>query len=67
MSGKQELEITISNDGEVSINVHGAKGSSCLDLTKEIEESIGVVTEREKKSSFYESNDAEHVRITSED
>lgn len=67
MSGKQELEITISNDGEVSINVHGAKGSSCLDLTKEIEESIGVVTEREKKSSFYESNDAEHLRITSED
>lgn len=67
MSGKQELEITISNDGEVSINVHGAKGSSCLDLTKEIEESIGVVTEREKKSSFYESNDAERVRITSED
>lgn len=67
MSGKQELEITISNDGEVSINVHGAKGSSCLDLTKEIEESIGVVTEREKKSSFYESNDAERVRIASED
>ena len=67
MSGKQELEITISSDGEVSINVHGAKGSSCLDLTKEIEESIGVVTEREKKSSFYENNDAERVRIASED
>lgn len=67
MPGKQELEITISNDGEVSINVHGAKGSSCLDLTKEIEESIGVVIEREKKSSFYENDDNERVRIASED
>ncbi len=67
MPGKQELEISISNDGEVSINVQGAKGSSCLDLTKEIEESIGVVIEREKKASFYEKDDTGRVHIVGKD
>jgi hypothetical protein len=64
MSEKQELEIAISPEGEVTINVQGAKGSSCLDITRDIEEALGVVTEREKKSSFYEEHDASvEVRI----
>ena len=58
MVKKQELEISISAEGEVSINVIGAKGKKCLDLTKDFEEAIGIVTERETKPSFYESDDA---------
>lgn len=57
MSKKQELEISITADGEVSINVIGAKGKKCLDLTKDFEEAIGIVTERETKPSFYESEE----------
>lgn len=63
MSNKQELEISISETGEVSINVQGAKGSKCLDLTKELEDVIGTVTFREKKSSFYEQQDNEQVTV----
>ncbi len=63
MAQKQELDIQIANDGTVTINVQGAKGSSCLDLTKDLEESLGLVVDREKKSSFYEQDDKEHVRI----
>lgn len=63
---KQELDIEISNDGNVSINVQGAKGSSCLDLTKDLEESLGLVIEREKKSSFYEEDDHERQKIQGE-
>ena len=37
MSKKEELEISISNTGEVTINVIGAKGKSCIDMTKELE------------------------------
>lgn len=58
MAKKQELEISISAEGEVSINVIGAKGKRCLDLTKDFEEAIGIVTKRETKPSFYESEDA---------
>jgi hypothetical protein len=60
---KQELDIEISSDGTVTINVQGAKGSSCLDLTKDIEESLGLVLEREKKSSFYEKDEQENIMI----
>jgi hypothetical protein len=63
MSKKQELDIQIASDGTVTINVQGAKGSSCLDLTKDLEEALGLVTDREKKSSFYEQDDRESVRI----
>ncbi|MDR2901278.1 MAG: DUF2997 domain-containing protein [Treponema sp.] len=63
MAEKQELEIEISSDGNVTVNVHGAKGSSCRDLTKELEESIGFVTEREHKSSFYEADKDTNIQI----
>jgi hypothetical protein len=63
MAQKQELEIQISEDGTVTLNVQGAKGSSCLDLTKDIEESLGVVLEREKKPSFYENEQPGEVII----
>ena len=36
MARKEELEISISNTGEVTINVIGAKGSSCVDMTKDL-------------------------------
>ena len=58
MAKKQELEISISAEGEVSINVIGAKGKKCLDLTKDFEEAIGIVTERETKPSFYENEES---------
>lgn len=55
MAEKQELEISIAADGTVHIDVHGAKGKKCLDLTKDIEEALGTVTARETKSSYYEN------------
>lgn len=63
MSSKQELEIDISANGDVSINVHGVKSKLCLELTKELEECLGVVTEREKKSSFYEQDTTTQIQV----
>jgi hypothetical protein len=60
---KQELDIQISSDGNVMINVQGAKGKTCLDLTKDLEESLGLVIKRETKSSFYERDETEHAHI----
>ena len=47
MAEKQELEITISENGEVGINVLGAKGKNCMDMTKDLEDALGLVTNRE--------------------
>lgn len=57
MSKKEELEISISNTGEVTVNVIGAKGSSCIGMTKDLEESLGVVKKFEKKSEFYQKEE----------
>jgi hypothetical protein len=66
MSKKQELDIQIAHDGTVTINVLDGKGKSCLDLTKDLEESLGVVLNRETKSSFYEQEEPTSVRIQGE-
>jgi hypothetical protein len=63
MPKKQELDIQIARDGTVTVNVLDGKGKSCLDLTKDLEESLGVVLDREVKPSFYEQEEPETVRI----
>lgn len=60
---KQELEITITPDGEVKIEVKGVKGSSCVDLTKDIEEALGVVTDREHTSEYYQQETDQRQKI----
>lgn len=53
MSQKQEIEISISPTGEVELKVLGANGSSCLAMTKAIEDALGVVVAREKTAEYY--------------
>lgn len=66
MAGKQELDIQIAHDGTVTINVIDGKGKSCLDLTRGLEESLGVVLDRETKASFYEQEESQTVKIQGE-
>jgi len=54
MADMDELEITIDEEGNVSIKVVGGSGGGCVELTKEIEEALGVVTERELQAEFYQ-------------
>src|SRR5512133_2341554 len=37
----QEIEVTIGPDGKVMVQVRGAHGTKCLELTKELEEALG--------------------------
>lgn len=53
MVDKQELEITIDDDGNVTIKVVGVSGPECLKLTKEIEEALGTVVDRQRTNDFY--------------
>lgn len=59
MADKQELEIKIDDEGNVTIRVIGGDGPSCLALTKEIEEALGIVTDRQKTAAFYEERKTE--------
>jgi hypothetical protein len=50
----QELEITIDKEGRVQVAVRGVKGEGCLAITKNIENAVGTVEEREHTAEYYE-------------
>jgi hypothetical protein len=46
MASQHTVTVLIAKDGGTNITVDGVKGKSCLDITKVLEESLGVVTDR---------------------
>ncbi|MCL1817635.1 MAG: DUF2997 domain-containing protein [Spirochaetaceae bacterium] len=64
MAHKNELLVVISREGEVSLEVDGVTGPSCLDVTKDIEESLGRVTAREKKAAFHAGAREEELSLS---
>lgn len=57
MAVREEIEITVAPDGEVSVRVKGVKGSRCLDLTRWLEDELGTVRSRERSSEFYQEDE----------
>ncbi len=55
MAKKHEIEISIDDNGNVSIKVMGMKGKDCLAVTKDLEEALGIVRNREKTAEFYQT------------
>ena len=60
MSVKKEIEIVINAKGEVTFQVKGVKGGSCMDETKFLEQALGgeaAVVDQQKTSEFYEQSE----------
>jgi hypothetical protein len=64
---KTEITFTIAPDGTVSFEVEGVKGPDCLELTKGIEEELGVVTARDKTSEYYEVEEVAEQTVSLDD
>jgi len=57
---KQDIEIVINSKGEVTFQVKGVKGGSCIAETKFLEQALGgaaAVVDQQKTSEFYESSE----------
>ena len=55
---KQDIEIVINAKGEVTFQVKGIKGGSCLDETKFLEQALGgEVVDQQKTGEFYEQSE----------
>jgi hypothetical protein len=68
MAVKHELEIEISPTGEIQLKVKGVAGEGCLELTRALEEELGIVVEREKTSEYYQAEvDVEETVTVGED
>ncbi len=52
MSHLPEVTVTIKDDGTISVDVGGVKGTGCDALTKAIEEALGNVTAKQRKPEY---------------
>ena len=62
-----ELDIVIDEHGNISVQVNGVSGAECVELTKDLEDALGQVTERRKTAAYYEESASETVKISLED
>ncbi|HAN32080.1 MAG TPA: hypothetical protein DCQ06_10825 [Myxococcales bacterium] len=53
MAKRREIQFTIDDEGNVSLQVKGVEGADCESLTRDIEEALGVVRSRERTSEYY--------------
>ena len=53
MATKQAIEFSINPDGSVEIHPVGFKGKKCMEVTKEIEEALGIVRTCNYTSEYY--------------
>lgn len=51
---EEKIRVKISKDGNVNLEVDGVKGEGCIALTEELEEELGIVTQRTKKREYHE-------------
>jgi hypothetical protein len=57
---KQDIEIVINQKGEVTFEVKGVKGGSCIAETKFLEEALGgdaAVVDQQKTGEYYEQSE----------
>jgi hypothetical protein len=57
---KQDIEIVINAKGEVTFQVKGVKGGSCIAETKFLEQALGgdaAVVDQQNTSEFYEGSE----------
>jgi hypothetical protein len=60
MSAKKEITIVINAKGEVTYEMKGVKGGSCLAETEFLQQALGgesAIVDQQKTSEFYEQSE----------
>ena len=61
---QQTIKFTVKQDGTVTEEVIGVVGNDCENLTKRIEERLGVVERVEHKPEYYELKQTTEDHVT---
>jgi hypothetical protein len=61
---QQKVKFTIRQDGTITEEVMGVIGNECENLTKRIEERLGVVERVEHKAEYYEQKQTTEGNVT---
>lgn len=55
MAEKQEVELFISEDGEVKVHIKGMRGPGCVKVLDTLTGKVGTEKERHLRREYYES------------
>jgi hypothetical protein len=58
---KPQIIVTITPEADTTVTVKGAKGSSCKDLTKQLERALGATTHDANTQEMYEHGESRIV------
>lgn len=58
MAEKQEIEVFISEEGEVKFHIKGIKGNKCVDIAKDMGKNLGEIKDLTLTSEYYETEKA---------
>jgi len=58
----QEIEVFIDAEGQVEVKVRGVKGTSCLDITRPLEEALGGEVELREMTPEAEGTVSDEVQ-----
>jgi len=61
MAEKQEIEIYISEDGEVKFHIKGIKGVRCEDVARSLEKSLGKIKDFNRTSEYYDTDTTKSI------
>lgn len=57
-----EMEVTIDEEGNVTLEAHGIKGRSCLSLLGELAKALGKASDPKPTAEMYQVQAAETTR-----
>lgn len=62
--GREEIRVTIENDGTAVVSVKNVAGKSCVETTEDLEIYLGKPAERELTSEYYKKDKPRENWIT---
>jgi hypothetical protein len=54
MPNSHEIELLISDDGELKVHIKGMKGPGCLKILEDLAKEVGHLKEKELTGEYYE-------------
>lgn len=58
------ITVTIDSEGQASVEVNGVAGKSCEDLTRELEQALGTVTDRKRTADYHRQEASREQRAS---
>lgn len=57
----QEIELYISEEGEIKVHIKGIKGAGCLKVLDALNNHIGSVKDKELTSEYYQKDEERNI------